>query len=64
MKKNIQGPCLPHCYNEPNLIYLLIGFILGVFFYYLTQRILVIPRDENGNEIPRTQLFPSASPKN
>ena len=48
----------------PRRIALKLGQLLGVFFYYLTQRILVIPTDENGNEIPRTQLFPSASPKN
>jgi hypothetical protein len=46
------------------MVYLLVGFILGAFFYWLTQRILVIPRDENGNEIPRTHIFPSVSPKN
>jgi hypothetical protein len=38
--KNTQGPCLPHCYKDEKLIFLLIGFILGIGAYILADFIV------------------------
>lgn len=55
--KNCKGPCLPHCYQDKKVLYLVIGFAIGVISYALVERIIVKPKD---NE-PRINLFPSAS---
>lgn len=57
MKNNVQGPCLPHCYKDEKLIYLIIGFILGALSLALVNKIMVKP--QNGQ--PRKHLFPSTS---
>ena len=57
MKNNVQGPCLPHCYKDEKLIYLIIGFILGVLTLAVVNRIMVkIPEGEQ-----RKHIFPSTS---
>ena len=47
MKSNkvISGPCLPHCYSDERIIYLVIGFILGIIAYTIVDRILLKPND-------------------
>lgn len=55
--KKCKGPCLPHCYNDEKVMYLIIGFVIGIISYALVERILVKPKDEK----PRTDLFPSTS---
>lgn len=57
MKKNIQGPCLSHCYKDEKLLYLVVGFILGIIAYAMVERILVKPKDNQ----ERKDLFPSSS---
>ena len=57
MKNNVQGPCIPHCYKDEKLIYLIIGFILGVLTLAVVNRIMVkIPEGEQ-----RKHIFPSTS---
>ncbi len=55
--KNCKGPCLPHCYQDKKVLYLVIGFAIGVISYALVERIIVKPK----NNEPRTNLFPSTS---
>ena len=47
MKSNkvISGPCLPHCYSDERIIYLVIGFILGIIAYTIVDRILLKPNE-------------------
>lgn len=52
------------CMRDEKLMYIIIGFILGVIACILVERIVRTPRDSEGNEIPRTHLFPAASPNN
>ena len=52
------------CMRDEKLMYIIIGFILGVFACILIERIVRTPTDSNGNPVPRTDLFPSASPNN
>ena len=59
MKNNSQGPCLPHCYKDEKLIYLLIGFIIGILTIVIVNRIMVKPKDNN--DTSRKHLFPSSS---
>jgi hypothetical protein len=43
MKKNnkiCSGPCLPHCATDQRVLYLIIGFILGIFCYILVDRLI------------------------
>ena len=57
MKNNVLGPCLPHCYKDEKLIYLIIGFILGAISLAIVNKIMVKPK--NGE--PRKNIFPSSS---
>ena len=43
MKSNqvMSGHCLPHCYSDERIIYLIIGFILGIIAYAIIDRILI-----------------------
>ena len=52
------------CMRDEKLMYIIIGFILGVVACILVERIVRTPRDSEGNEIPRTHLFPATSPNN
>ena len=52
------------CMRDEKLMYIIIGFILGVGACILVERIVRTPTDLNGNPVPRTNLFPSASPIN
>ena len=52
------------CMRDEKLMYIIIGFILGVIGCILIERIVRTPTDSNGNPVPRTNLFPSASPNN
>ena len=52
------------CMRDEKLMYIIIGFILGVIACILVERIVRRPVDSNGNPVPRTNLFPSASPNN
>ena len=47
MKSNkvISGHCLPHCYSDERIIYLVIGFILGIIAYTIIDRILLKPNE-------------------
>ena len=53
MKKIQQVQCLPHCYKDEKLIYLLIGFFLGVGAYILadyTVKKAAEVKDSNNSE--------------
>ena len=52
------------CMRDEKLMYIIIGFILGVIACILVERIVRIPTDSKGNPVQRTNLFPSASPNN
>ena len=39
--KSCTGPCLEHCYSKNNIIYLLIGLIIGIIIshcYYKNKK--------------------------
>lgn len=55
--KNLKGPCLPHCYQDKNVMYLFIGFAIGIISYALVEKIIVKPK----NNKPRENIFPSSS---
>ena len=52
------------CMRDEKLMYIIIGFILGVGACILVERIVRTPTDPNGNPVQRTNLFPSVSPIN
>lgn len=46
--KNCIGPCLPHCASDQRVIYLVIGFILGILCYIFIDKIIL--KDSNKSE--------------
>lgn len=57
MKSNqvLSGPCLPHCYSDERIIYLVIGFILGIIAYVIIDRILIEGEMKNESEIKKEE---------
>jgi len=56
MKKNIQGPCLPHCCDDERVIYLVIGFILGVLLSCFIDKYLLQKLYKDKEEIELKKL--------
>ena len=50
------------CMRDEKLMYIIIGFILGVISCIIVEKMVRTPTDSKGNQIPRTNLFPSSSP--
>ena len=57
--KNCKGPCLPHCYQDKQLIFLVVGFILGILAYIVVERLLNNKKEED--KFNKTILAPESS---
>ena len=47
---NCCNPCLPNCASDQRIIYLVIGFILGLISYILIDKFIIRDYDEINDE--------------